>query len=208
MNTKTFDVGDRLEELHRLAVSDVWSTRESGGFGLRNLIEIHFDEAMRGTSGWPSDSSPFLRRAACLGCMQRKAFTDDRRVRLVLERLVVIMHDDHAYVRKCCGPFVVGYLGYTYPGLTLPWLKKQAESDDLNVRANVAKSFSQALGRRYPKEALSILDQLSTDDRYRVRAAVGGSMRNIARHLGIARPEPARSVSAHILRQASGTLGE
>jgi len=201
----------RLNELRRLASSDDWSTRESGGFGLRDLIETDFDEAMSLTTAWPTDPSAFVRRAACLGCMQRKAVTDDRRVRLVLKRLETTMHDDDAYVRKCCGPFVVGYLGYTYPHLTLPWLRKMATSRDLNVRANVAKAFSQALGRRYPDDAMNILNVLADDDRHRVAAAVGASVRNIARHFGPAWPTAAEAwnlAARHAATTRKTTTGE
>ncbi len=175
------DVAAEIAALRRLAISEDWSTRESGGFGLRDLIEMSFDEAMRLTQSWPSDSSYYVRRAACLGCMQRKAFTNERRLLRVLERLWTIMHDDDVYVRNCCGPFVVGYLGYTYPAITLPWLREMADSADLNVRANVAKAFSQALGRRHPHEGLEILNCLADDDRHRVASATGASVRNIAR---------------------------
>jgi hypothetical protein len=103
------------------------------------------------------------------------------------------MHDDDAYVRKCCGPFVVGYLGYTYPTVTLPWLERMANALDLNVRANVAKAFSQALGRRRSREGLEILNRLAEDDRNRVASATGASVRNIARAYGTEWPSVARA---------------
>jgi hypothetical protein len=97
------------------------------------------------------------------------------------------MRDESLYVRKCCGPFVVGYLGYTYPDTTIPWLRAQARLANLNVRANVAKAFSQALGGNYPEEALKILASLAEDDRPRVQAAVAASIRNIVRRRRISK---------------------
>jgi hypothetical protein len=116
--------------------------------------------------------------------MQRKNRTELAKVQRVLKRLAKLMEDDDIYVRKCCGPFVVGYLGYTYPSLTLPWLQQQASRHDLNIRANVAKAFSQALGGQYPHEGLSILTTLASDSRHRVRSAVVASLRNILRRRG------------------------
>ena len=92
------------------------------------------------------------------------------------------MIDDALYVRKCCGPFVVGYLGYTYPEHSLPWLEQQAVKDtNLNRLANVAKAFSQALGRQQPRAAVTTLSLLMGDERHRVRSAVLASVRNTAK---------------------------
>ncbi len=173
-----------VRRLYKLAQSDDWSEREEAGFTLRNLIEQHFEQGMALSQDWPSDPSNYVRRAACLACMQRKAHTDESRVATVLDRLTSLMADDDLYVRRCCGPFVVGYLGYTYPRVTLPWLEAMAASDDLNVRANVAKAFSQSLGRQQPDAGLSMLSLLSDDRRHRVRSAVKSSLRNILRGLG------------------------
>jgi len=134
-----------------------------------------------------------------LACMQRKAYTDEGRVAAVLARLTSLMVDDDLYVRKCCGPFVVGYLCYTYPLVSLPWLESMAHCDDLNVRANVAKAFSQALGRQQPDAGLSILSLLSDDTRHRVRSAVKSSLRNIVRGLG--EQAPARLKAYPALRE-------
>lgn len=178
------ELGASVRRLYVLAQSDDWSEREEAGFSLRNLIEHHFEDGMALSQAWPSDRSNYVRRAACLACMQRKAFTNEGRVAVVLDRLTSLMADDDLYVRKCCGPFVVGYLGYTYPRVSLPWLESMAHSEDLNVRTNVAKAFSQALGRQQADAGLSLLSLLSNDPRHRVRSAVKSSLRNIIRGLG------------------------
>ena len=144
----------RIDALKRDALSEDWSERERAGFALRDLMELHFEEVFRLTETWVVHASDRVRRAACLACTQRKSRTDPSRVRAILSRLESLMTDESLYVRKCCGPFVVGYLGYTYPTITLPWLKRQASNSDLNVRTTVAKAFSQALGGRHPLEGL------------------------------------------------------
>jgi hypothetical protein len=179
--TKPGQLSRIVAKLRLQAKSDNWHRREEAGFTLRNLMEDHFDEVFSLTKDWAGDTSECVRRAMCLACMQRKAKTDPARVRKTLKRLTPLMSDDDIYVRKCCGPFVLGYLGYTYPEISLPWIKGQARRKDLNVRANVAKAFSQALGRRFPKEACTILLMLAKDERPRVRSAVGASVRNIAK---------------------------
>jgi hypothetical protein len=175
------NIRDAVCSLRAQADSVNWSERETAGFMLRDMMEVHFDQVFQLTKAWVHDPSERVRRAVCLACMQRKRFTTSVRLRLILERLESLMADDSLYVRKCCGPFVVGYLGYTYPTTTLPWLEGQVRSPNLNTRANVAKAFSQALGGKHPVLAFEILHQLCDDPERRVRSAVGASVRNILR---------------------------
>ncbi len=175
------EVKKSLRRLKVQADSDDWSERETAGFALRDLIEREFDPTFDLVEDWVSDSSERIRRAACLACMQRKRFTNDARLKRLLKRLDTIMADDSLYVRKCCGPFVVGYLGYTYPLITIPWLAKKARSTNFNVRANVAKAFTQALGGQYPEDAIGILEGLCKDQVPRVRSAVAAALRNVGR---------------------------
>jgi 3-methyladenine DNA glycosylase AlkC len=179
-----FSLRREIQRLKKLANSSDWVTREGAAFALRDLLEESFDDGMKLTEQWAADPSERIRRAACLGCMQRKKVTTPIRVRRVLKRLEQLMTDESLYVRKCCGPFVVGYLGYTYPDISLPWLRRQAQRRDLNVRANVAKAFSQALGKAHPREGLEILNVIADDNRLRVRSAVLSSLRNIIRRGG------------------------
>ena len=174
-----------IERLKRLADSHDWTARERAGFALRDLLELNFDEGMKLTEQWVFDDSERIRRAACLACMQRKRFTSPARVRRVLKRVERLMKDESLYVRKCCGPFVIGYLGYTYPEISLPWLYRQAEKRHANIRTNVAKAFSQALGGRHPIDGVKILGLMARDDHARVRSAVSASLRNIQKRRGI-----------------------
>jgi hypothetical protein len=151
----------RISELCKLADSDDWWDREIAGFALRDLIEDHFVEGMKLTIRWPKHRSARIRGAACQSLMQRKAKTTDDRLRSILKRLEVLINDDDIYVRKCCGPYVVAYLAFTYPRIVIPWLKEQAHSSDLNVRTNVAKAFSQSLGARRPQDGVAILKMLA-----------------------------------------------
>lgn len=171
----------RISELRKLADSGDWWDREVAGFALRDLMEDHFVAGMKLTSLWPNHRSARIRRAACQSLMQRKAKTTDDRLPPILKRLAVLMKDDDIYVRKCCGPYVVAYLAYTYPRIVIPWLKDQAHSANQNVRTNVAKAFSQSLGGRRPKDGVTILKVLAKDHSRRVQQAVLSSARNISK---------------------------
>ena len=126
---------------------------------------------------WTNNKNDRVRRASCLACMHRKKFGTKNRIVKILKLLEVLMKDDSKYVKKCCGPFVVGYLGYTYPQITLNWLNNQAIKTDENIRWNVAKSFSQALGRRFPHESLNILSKINYNDSKYVKSAIMSSLK-------------------------------
>jgi 3-methyladenine DNA glycosylase AlkC len=171
----------RLSELKAMAASDDWHTREEAGFTLRDLNETHFDTVFPATASWVVDPDERVRRASCLACMIRPRASTPRMVDEVLRRLELIVLDDSVYVRKCSGPFVIGYLGYTYPDLAIPWIRSLTRSRHRNARTNAAKAYSQALAARHPDAALDVLERLAGDEDARVRAAVAASIRNLVK---------------------------
>lgn len=171
-----------LRDLRALADSDNWHEREDAGYRLRDLLEKDPPRFIALTADWVTDASENVRRAACLGCLVRKG----RKLEAslwppILDRLAALMGDRSVYVRKCCGPFVVGILGWTYPDMVLPWLRIMAARTDEQVRWNVASAFSQTLGRRFPDDALAILRELAADERRLVRGAVRSALRNVGK---------------------------
>lgn len=171
-----------LRDLKKSADSDNWHEREDAGYQLRDFLEKDPARIIALTKDWVSDASENVRRAACLGCLIRKG----RKLEAplwppILDRLAILMGDRSVYVRKCCGPFVVGILGWTYPETVLPWLKQMADSADEQVRWNVASAFTQTLGRRFPDEAIGILRKLAADERKLVRGAVRAALRNVVK---------------------------
>jgi HEAT repeat protein len=170
-----------LRDLKRRAASANWVVREGAGFALRDLMEIDFDAIFRATQGWVTDEDDRVRRAACLACMHRKRFGTPTRIRRILGRMLVLMRDESRYVQRACGPFVLGYLTYTYPVITIPFLRKAARARNPWVRVNVARAFSQAAGGRESSAAIELLEVLADDNDPRVVRAVGVAARNLRR---------------------------
>lgn len=162
-----------------------WQVREWGGFSLRNLMETHFDEVFALTESWAVDPSPNVRRGVLLGCkLTKKAATPDR-VKRVLKRIALLMPDGHEYIKKNCGAFVVNELGSLQPDIVLAWLKEQAAIADPNVRSNVAKSFTQAFGKRYPQQAMEVLELIVDDPAKIVQSALVSALKNLVKKGGI-----------------------
>jgi len=116
--------------------------------------------------------------------MMRKRYGSSDAIDSLLDRLEIVLNDPSEYVRKCTGPFVLGYLGYTYPTIVLPRLRfwfEQYESGPKHTCWNLASAFSQALGRREPVTAVALLPKLADHHEAVVRRAVARSLVNVAR---------------------------
>ncbi|MDX2085356.1 MAG: HEAT repeat domain-containing protein [Candidatus Melainabacteria bacterium] len=160
-------------------VCQPWQVREWGGFSLRGLMEKHFEEAFALSEPWVHDPSVNVRRGALIGCKLTKKSATPERVHQVLERISHFMSDENDYIKKNCGPFVVNELGSLQPEIVLNWLKIQAQIPNVHVRANVAKAFTQAFGKRYPQEAMSVLELLRDDPERRVQSAIISALKNL-----------------------------
>jgi 3-methyladenine DNA glycosylase AlkD len=94
-------------------------------------------------------------------------------------------------VRKNLGSYAIGDgLLRCYPRLTLRYLEKWVESEDEQVRWNVAMSFASYGGNKQWERALEILTRLATDERRYVWRAVASALRYIGRR----RPEQVRLI--------------
>ncbi|MFZ5672117.1 MAG: hypothetical protein ACOZAM_04050 [Pseudomonadota bacterium] len=69
----------RLRDIRASADSGNWHEREDAGYALRNLLEEDPAQVIALTRDWVSDESENVRRAACLGCLIRKAANWSRR---------------------------------------------------------------------------------------------------------------------------------
>lgn len=179
----------RIEEIRLLAIDTDWKSREKGGFELRNLFADNFESIQPILTAWMNDKNERIRRAAVLACMQKKLHEQPYRVIRILDMLEISLDDTSRYVRKCHGPFVLGYLGYTYPTIVLPRIEQWSRVKKRQYeRWNIASAFSQAFGRRYPDEAIKVLTLLASDSRQLVWKAVASSLKNVSQ----VRPEEIR----------------
>jgi len=166
--------------LERLANDSKWEIREAAASGTKKALSINFDEVFPTLIVWSKSPEENLRRATVISVMQG-SLEEEEKVRRILNLLEGLLCDRSLYVRRNLGPFALGYLGYRYPGIVLPKLSLWEDSEDEVKRWNVAMAFSQALGRRHPKEALEILTTLARDKRRFVWRAAVSSLVNIER---------------------------
>lgn len=171
----------KIEEIRILIIDNDWKLREKGGFEFRDLFSENFELVLPIVIEWINDNNERIRRAAVLACMQKKLHNQPSKIVALLDMLENSLNDSSRYVRKCHGPFVLGYLGYTYPAIVLPRIELWAKVKEQEYeRWNIASAFSQALGRRYPDEAIKVLTLLASDSRPLVWKAVASSLKNVS----------------------------
>jgi 3-methyladenine DNA glycosylase AlkC len=148
--------------LLRLADDEDWLVREAAHSTMGSLLIAHFDALYPILQSWARHN---------------------------LVKPLLADHDK--YVRKNLGSYAIGDgLLRCYPELTLRYLEKWAESDDEQVRWNVAMSFASYGGNKQWEKALEILTRLATDERRYVWRAVASALHYIGRR----RPEQVRPI--------------
>src|SRR4030095_14682450 len=98
-----------------------------------------------------------VRRAVVIGALglREKKSADIKRAFNLLKPL---LYDSSLYVKKNLGPFVLGsYFGNSYLNELFAQLKKWIKINDPNVRWNIAMTFNNSFGNRYPDDAFRFL---------------------------------------------------
>ncbi len=212
--------GLAVSVLHSSAKDGDWRRREDVGFELRARMETDWRPTLCTVREWLTDDDPSVRRAAVVACMVRKRFGTPEIICALLEELERVLDDANPYVRRNLGPFVLGYLGYTYPDVVLPQLRRWVArfcNGPSYPCWNLASAFSQALGRRHPIVALELLPQLANHPSALVRRAVARSLVNVAtlapadvfawcrKQVGSSASEVASTVSAQLNSVKNGS---
>ncbi|QQE78105.1 HEAT repeat domain-containing protein [Alicyclobacillus sp. SO9] len=168
------------ETLYSLADSQNWEVREwaagSSGEILMNNFETYFPVMVN----WTQDDSENVRRAAVLAMMGAGGRQNCNEVVFMLECLGPLLSDPSRYVRDNLGPFAIGAgLLKSCPSEVLQWLRKWSESENEQVRWNVAMAFTTAAAANVSTEAASILALFSGDERLYVKRAVAKAQKNL-----------------------------
>lgn len=172
-------------ELKKIAQDDDWRLREDAGFELRARTEEGFEQNYKVIKKWLNSNDENIRRAGVIGCMVRKRYGTSEKIYRLMRLLEKVLDDPSVYVRRNTGPFVIGYLGYTYPDTVLPilseWAKQYKNSSKFCACWNIVSAFSQALGRRRPQEALQVMRTFASHPHYIVQRSVTKSLVNISK---------------------------
>lgn len=167
--------------LKELADDESWEVREGAADGVNIVLGHHFELALRELKSWVVSGNENLTRAVVVGVMPRPKVDFSSHLDEILDLLEKVLPDRREYVRKNLGPFCLNLMASKYPNVVLPRLREWTRSKGEQVLWNVAMSFSAKFGRRYPDEALEILEIIGRDERRYVWRAVVSALRNIGR---------------------------
>lgn len=165
---------------YRLARDEDWGVRETAAVLFGRLLTDAFYDVLPIAREWIGGTDPRLRRAAIVAAKYAARTRKKEWAEPLFDLIEPALQDNDEYVRKSLGPFAIGdQFVRSYPDLTLSRLRKWMESDDENVRWNVAMTFSAASGARLAQRAPDILEFLQTDERPFVRTAVRAAQRRV-----------------------------
>lgn len=177
-----FEVDSQTVEsvLHNLADSPNWEVREWVAAACGTVLEQHFDHFYPTLVSWATEESENVRRAVALAVMYAGKIRNPDFADPMLDVIEMLLPDRSTYVRDNLGPFAIGSgLIKYYPDHVLERLHRWAQSDDEQVRWNVAMVFSAADGAKYAPAAREVLGMLALDERSYVQKAVARAMKNI-----------------------------
>ncbi|MCK4315351.1 MAG: HEAT repeat domain-containing protein, partial [Anaerolineae bacterium] len=177
--------------LLRLTDDEDWLVREAAHSTLGRLLIAHFDVLCPILLSWTRHPSANVRRGVAIAARQAANERREEWAEALLNLVEPLLADREKYVRKNLGSYAIGDgLLRCYPRLTLRYLEKWAESEDEQVRWNVAMSFASYGGNKQWEKALEILTRLATDERRYVWRAVASALRYIGRR----HPEQVRPI--------------
>lgn len=147
-----------------LADHSNWEVREYAGEALAQLLRYCFNEYMGELIALRSHMSENIRRAVVISMKYLAKYKELDIYDEIIEVLDVYMDDESQYVKKNLGPFAIGDSLINYsPSKTLKYLSSKSNSENINVKWNVASVFSTATSAKYADLGIPILEKLSLD---------------------------------------------
>ncbi len=165
-----------MEVLLRIADDSNWEVREyaAGAFAgiLSENRKLH-GEMLKLTC----HNSENVRRAALFSAL---AYKNDKDPEPAFEIIELLLADKSRYVKRNLGPFILGsHYGNSFPKTTMKKLREWSKSSDENVLWNVAMSFNNSFGEKYPEDSLGVLNKLSKVKSQAVHRAVVSTLRRL-----------------------------
>ena len=166
-----------LQRIRSMADDADWEVREDAASAIKGLNDKQFSTYLPVWREWVSDSNPNIRRAVEVGLLRiSKAHYRD-----AFELLAPLLSDDDLYVRKNCGPFALSAVAYRNPADAFERFGELVQSENENVRWNIAMCLGVMFGVRYPKQSIALLEILAKDERRFVWRAVASALVKLLR---------------------------
>jgi len=175
--------------LLKIADSDNWEVREYAAGAFINVLAGN-PELYKTFLSWTKHKSENIRRAVVFSALAYSDQKDKLKLKNAFEILEPLMSDSSVYVKKNLGPFILGsHLGNHHPDEVFAQLKKWLKINNEHVKWNIAMTFNNSFGNKYPEKALEILKELSSEEGKIVSRAVISTLRHLnKRHTTLVQP--------------------
>jgi HEAT repeat protein len=166
-----------LQSIRTMADDADWEVREDAAGAIKRLNDKHFNTYLPVWRVWINDPNPNIRRAVEVGLLRipkvhyHEAF----------ELLMPLLFDEDTYVRKNCGPFALSAVAYRNPEHAFKRFGELLESENKNLRWNIAACLGVMFGMRYPEHSIPLLAKLAKDKRRFVWRAAASSLIKLLR---------------------------
>jgi len=172
-----------------IADSDNWEVREYAAGAFINVL-INNPDLYKTILTWTKHKSENVRRAVVFSALAYSDHNDKSKLKNAFEILEPLMYDSSVYVKKNLGPFILGsHLGNHHPDEVFVQLKKWLKINNEHVKWNIAMTFNNSFGNKYPAKALEILKELLQEESKVVSRAVVSTLRHLnKRHSNLVQP--------------------
>lgn len=171
---KIFDI------LIKYADHSNWEIREYAGERIGEFLRYNFRDYRKDLIKLRASDSENIRRGVVIGLKYLGKYRELSLSRDILEILALYMDDESKYVKKNLGPFAIGDAMINYDSIgTLDLLERYADSDNPNIKWNVASAFSTAAGAKHGDSGFHILTRLIHDNNKSVRQMALTSLKNL-----------------------------
>ena len=173
---------ETFELLMCLADDPCWGVKEEVTWAYAEILERDFEGIYPVFQEWTQHSSENIRRAIVIAAKRVGKSRKEEFAHPLFQLLEPLLSDRSVYVRKNLGPFALGdgLLRY-YPKQGFWFLWKWMETNDEQIRWNIAMSLSSTAGAQYADQAIEILSELALDNRRYIWRAVASAMRELVR---------------------------
>jgi len=177
------------ELLLKIADSDNWEVREYAAGAFINVLKEN-PKLYETFLGWAKHKSENVRRAVVFSALAYSDANDKSKLKNAFEILEPLMSDSSVYVKKNLGPFILGsHLANHHTDEVMEQLKKWLKIKNEHANWNIAMTFNNSFGNKYPAKALEILKELLIDESKVTKRAVISTLRHLnKRHSNLVQP--------------------
>ena len=167
------------EILLKIADSGNWEVREYAAGAFINVLNENPD-LYKTILQWAKHTSENVRRAVVFSALAYSDKNDISKLKNAFEILEPLMSDASVYVKKNLGPFILGsHLANHHTEEVTAQLKKWLKIKNEHAKWNIAMTFNNSFGHRFPQTALEFLKELAKEDSKVIRRAVVSTLRHL-----------------------------